>query len=99
MEQGMADDLKTRFVGKNPGKTALQLVVACIFVGGVLALLDISPINFWRGIFEAIRDVADAIFGSFGEIVSNLLTYLLLGAAIVLPIWLIARLLSGGRGK
>jgi hypothetical protein len=93
----MADDLKTRIAGRNPGKTVLQLIVACIFVGAVLALLDISPLGFWRGIFNGVRDVVSAIAGSFGEIVSDLLTYFLLGAAIVVPVWLISRLLSRGK--
>lgn len=93
----MADDLKTRFVGRKPGKLVLQLVVASIFVGGILYLLHISPIDFWRGIFETVRGVVEAVLGSFGDIAGNLLTYLVLGAAIVVPIWLIARLLSGGR--
>lgn len=95
----MADDLKTRFVGKRPGKTTLQLVIASIFVGGVLYLLEISPFDFWRGIFETVRNVVETILGSFGEIVGDLFTYLVLGAAIVIPIWLVARLLSSGRSK
>lgn len=93
----MGDDLKTRFVGPKPGKTLLQLVIACIFVGGILYLLDVSPFDFWRGIFETVRGVVETILGSFGDIVGNLFTYLILGAAIVVPIWLIARLLSSGR--
>ena len=49
----MADeDLKSRFMGKSPGRTIIQLVVASIFVGAALALFDISPLNFWRGIFD-----------------------------------------------
>ncbi len=90
----MADDLKTRVAGRNPGKTILQLIVACIFVGAILAVLDISPFGFWRAIFNGVRNLVEAIAGSFGEIVSNILTYFLLGAAIVVPVWLVARLLS-----
>ena len=95
----MADDLKARGAGRNIGKTILQLVVACIFVGAILAVLDISPFGFWRAIFNGARNLVDAIAGSFGEIVSNLLTYFLLGAAIVVPVWLVSRLLSRRRGK
>ncbi|MEX0643814.1 MAG: DUF6460 domain-containing protein [Parvularculaceae bacterium] len=90
----MADDLKTRLAGRNLGKTILQLIVACIFVGAILAVLDISPFGFWRAIFNGVRNLVEAIAGSFGEIVSNILTYFILGAAIVLPVWLILRLVS-----
>lgn len=93
------DDLKSRFVGPRPARTLLHLVIASIFVGAALALFDISPLRFWRGLFDAVRDLISAIGDSFGEIVVNLTTYFLLGAAIVVPIWLILRLLRGGRRK
>lgn len=92
----MADEeLKSRFVGRNPGKTIISLIVASIFVGAFLALLGLSPIGFWRGVFDGLRDVISAIGESFGEIVVNLVTYLILGAAIVVPIWFVVRLLGG----
>ena len=92
----MADeDLKSRFMGKSPGRTIIQLVVASIFVGAALALFDISPLNFWRGLFDGVKDLLSVIGDSFGEIIGNLATYLFLGAAIVIPIWLITRFLGG----
>ena len=93
------DDLKSRMVGRRPARTVLQLVVASIFVGAALALFDISPIRFWRGLFDGVKSLISAIGESFGEIVVNLATYFLLGAAIVVPVWLILRLLSGARRK
>lgn len=96
----MADDnLKSRIFGGRPARTVIQLVVASIFVGALLALFDLSPIRFWQGIFDSVRGLLSAIGESFGEIIGNLATYLLLGAAIVIPVWLVARLLSGGRRK
>jgi apolipoprotein N-acyltransferase len=88
-----------RLFGRDPARTVLKLIVASIFVGGVLALLGLSPIGFWRGIFNGLRDLISAIGNSFGEVVVNLATYLVLGAAIVVPIWLISRLLSGPRNR
>jgi hypothetical protein len=46
-----------------------------------------------------VRGLIAAIGDSFGEIIVNLTTYLLLGAAIVVPIWLVMRLLRGRRRK
>lgn len=93
------DDLKTRFVGRSASRTILQLVIASIVVGAILAMFDISPIRFWQGIFDSVRGLIAAIGDSFGEIIVNLTTYLLLGAAIVVPIWFIVRLLRGRRRK
>lgn len=93
------NDLKTRFVGGHPGRTLLRLVVASIFVGAALALFHISPIRFWQGIFDSVKALISAIGESFGEIIVNLTTYFLLGAAVVVPIWLVLRVLRGARGK
>lgn len=91
--------VRSRLFGSSPGKTMLQLVIACIFVGAILALLDISPFGFWRGIFRGVQDLLSVIGDSFGEIVERLSSYLVLGAAIVLPIWLISRLIAGGSSR
>lgn len=93
------DDLKTRIVGRSPRRTIVQLVIASIIVGAVLAFLGMSPIRFWNGVFEATKELVSAIGNSASEVVINLVTYLLLGAAIVVPVWLISRLLSGGRRR
>jgi len=90
--------LKTRIVGRSPRRTLVQLVIASIIVGAVLAFLGLSPIGFWNGIFDAVKGLVSAIGNSASEVVVNLVTYLLLGAVIVVPVWLISRLLSG-RGK
>lgn len=92
------ENRRSSFAGGGVAKTAVQLVVASIFVGAILALFDLSPVKFWSGLFESVRDLLSLIGESFGEIVVNLATYLVLGAAIVIPVWLISRVISG-RGK
>lgn len=93
----MADGpIKSRFAGTNPRRTVVQLVIASIFVGAFLAFWGISPAEFWRGIFDFLRGIVGWLGDSLGEIVVNLLTYLLFGAAIVVPVWLISRALGGG---
>ena len=88
--------LKTRFAGRNPRRTIIQLVIASVIVGAFLAFWGVSPGEFWRGIFDFLKSILGWLGDSVGEIVVNLLTYLLFGAAIVVPIWLISRALSGG---
>ncbi|HXI88008.1 MAG TPA: DUF6460 domain-containing protein [Parvularculaceae bacterium] len=95
----MADEKARPLRRRSPVKTILQLVVASIFVGAILALLDISPFGFWRGVFHSVEEALGIIGDSFGEIVRKLATYLVLGAAIVLPIWIVMRLLRIGRSR
>jgi len=89
------DDLKTRIGGKSAARTIIQIVIASIFVGAIFSFLGLGAVEFWRGIFEGVKNLWNAIGDSFSEIILNLATYLLLGAAIVVPIWIVARLLSG----
>lgn len=88
------DDLKTRIAGKSIGRTAIQLVIASIIVGAIFSFLGLGAMEFWRGIFDGLKNLLSAIGESFGEIALNLITWLIIGAAIVVPIWLVARLLS-----
>lgn len=87
-------DIKTRLTGGNAGKTVLQLVVASIIVGALFSFLGIGPREFWRGVFRNVRNIVHSLGENVGEILLTLSTYFLIGAAIVVPIWLIARLLS-----
>jgi hypothetical protein len=75
-------------------RTTIKLAIASVTVGGILAFLGLSPIVFWRGVFDAFANLVSAIGNSFGEIAINLATYLFFGALIVVPVWLLIRLLS-----
>lgn len=93
----MAGDrnLKTRILGESAGRTILYLVIASIIVGAVFSFFSLSPREFWRGIFSGLRALIGSIGDNVSEVITTLGAYLLIGAAIVVPIWLIARLLSG----
>lgn len=91
------EDFKTRFVGRSVTRTIIQLAIASIFVGAIFSFFGLGPQDFWRGLFDGVRGVLSAIGESFGEVVLNLVTYLVIGAAVVVPIWLVARILSGRR--
>ena len=58
------------------------------------ACLGIGVAEFWRGIFHNVKDFIGMLGENVGEVVLTLLTYLVIGAGIVIPIWLISRLLS-----
>lgn len=86
--------LKQRLSRGGTGGTILKLVIASIIVGAVFSFLGIGVREFWSGIFSNVRDLIGALGESFGEIALTILTYLVIGAGIVVPIWLVSRLLS-----
>lgn len=86
-----------RFFGGGAGRTVIQLIVASILVGAIFSFLGLGAVDFWNGIFSTVKNLVATIGESFGEIAVNLITWLVIGGAIVLPIWLIARLLSSRR--
>ncbi len=91
----MADEnLRTRIGKSIGGRTVLQLVIASIIVGAIFSFFGLSPREFWRGIFATLSNLLSSLGDNISEIALTLGTYLLIGAAIVVPIWLISRLLS-----
>ena len=91
----MTNDRVSRFLGGPPLAVLGKLVLLSILVGVVLAALGLDPWN----IIESIR----AIFRWFWDLgfdaVVRLWRYFLLGAAIVVPIWLIVRLAKAPRER
>ncbi len=87
-------DLK-RLIGDNPVGVAVRLVIISIVVGIILQALDISPSDLLYRTEILIRRVYDMGFGAF----RGLANFFLIGAVVVVPIWLIARLLGAFRDK
>ena len=93
----MNEPLKERIVGRDWRRTAVQLVVASIFVGAALGLVGISPGDFWGSLARAAGNLIAALGDNIGGVIFNLARYFFFGAAIVVPLWLVSRLLSGDR--
>ena len=89
----MAGNAATRFFGGPPLMVILRLVLLCILVGVVLNVLGLDPRNIWQSIEELFRRIWNMGF----EAIEWLGRYFLLGAVIVIPIWLIIRLTRGSR--
>ncbi len=92
-----SEAIKRRLFGGSISRTVIQLVIASIFVGAIFSFIGLGAFEFWEGIFRWVRDIIATIGDSLGEVVVNLITYFLIGAAIVIPIWLIARILTSRR--
>ncbi|HWX61811.1 DUF6460 domain-containing protein [Bradyrhizobium sp.] len=84
-----------RFLGGSPFAVAFRLVLLSILVGVVLAAIGFDPYNIIRSIELLFRRLWDLGF----DAVNWLWRYFLLGAVIVIPVWLISRLLGAPRGR
>ena len=80
----------TRFLGGSPGSVFLRLVFVSLIVGAFLMWLDIRPVD----VFRAITDLVNRIWGLGFDAVREIANYILAGAVIVVPVWLVLRLMN-----
>ncbi len=78
------------FLGDSPGRTIIKLVVVCLIVGFLLAFFGFTPDNIVSSLRYHFLDLWYNGFVALGR-VGN---YLLLGAIVVIPIFIILRLMS-----
>jgi hypothetical protein len=75
--------------------TVVKLVVASLCVGLILAYFETDPLQVLAG----ARDRLAGILGGAADWVLSNLQYVLLGAVIVVPIWLISYVWRAIRGR
>jgi hypothetical protein len=83
----MADDGLRRFIGGSPIGVFIRLALLSILIGFVLTVLGLDPRDIFSSIVTLIRSIFNLGFDAIGWVWS----YFLLGAAVVIPIWLIMR--------
>ncbi|OAP41154.1 hypothetical protein AU381_04530 [Sinorhizobium glycinis] len=79
-----------RFLGDSPLRILVKLVVVSILVGFVMTVFDWRPMDILDGIRDFVVDLWRTGFAALGRVGD----YLLLGAAVVIPAFIILRLLS-----
>jgi hypothetical protein len=103
-EQPMPNDIRDlpasndslyRFLGGSPLSVAFRLILLSILVGVVLAAIGFDPWN----ILYSIRLLFQRLWDLGFDAVNWLWRYFLLGAVIVIPIWLLSRLFGSPRGR
>jgi len=82
-------------IGGNPWGVAIRLILLSVAVGIVLSALGITPDNIIERLNLIIRRLYDMGF----DAVEWAFRYFLLGAIVVVPIWLIARAIRVMRAK
>jgi Family of unknown function (DUF6460) len=90
-----APDGFTRFLGGSPLPIAFRLILLSILVGVVLAAIGFDPYNIIRSIELLFRRLWDLGF----DAINWLWRYFLLGAVIVIPVWLLSRLFGAPRSR
>ncbi len=89
----MADGRLGRFLGGSPGGVIFRLLLASLLVGALMALLGIDPETLIRRIVALVRGVFAGGWDAIGQVGR----WIMYGAVIVVPIWLLSRLLSSRR--
>ena len=80
----------TRFLGDSPWRVFLKLLVASFLVGLVLSTLGWSPMEIVR----RLVDLVHALWSMGIEAIYRFGDYIVLGGVIVVPIFIVMRLLS-----
>jgi hypothetical protein len=84
-----------RFLGGSPLAVVFRLILLSILVGVVLAAVGFDPWNILRSIELLFQRIWNLGF----DAVNWLWRYFLLGAVIVIPVWLLMRMFGAPRGR
>lgn len=79
-----------RFIGGSPGSVLAKLIFLSLLVGAFMAFLGITPFGLIEGLFNWIRSVFDLSLDTVKEVG----LWVLYGAVIVVPLWIISRFFS-----
>ncbi len=79
-----------QFLGGTPLAVFLRLVVVSLIVGVLLMWLNLRPVDVFRG----LQRFADHVWSLGFDAVRDFADYIVAGAVIVVPVWLVLRLLN-----
>ena len=88
MSMGGTPSNLTRLLGGSPLAVLLKLVFLSLVVGAIMAGLGLTPGYLVREFVEMVRWLVGLGFESIQEFGR----YILMGAVIVLPIWILTRI-------
>lgn len=83
--------------GGSPLGVLFRLIIISIIVGIILSALGWSPLD----LLDALRNLIDWLSNISADLIRELFRYFLLGATVVIPIWLLVRVVKmlQGTGK
>ncbi|MDH7797345.1 MULTISPECIES: DUF6460 domain-containing protein [unclassified Beijerinckia] len=84
-----------QFLGGSPAAVVVRLLVVSLIVGALLMWLDIRPMDIFYGLQRFLTRLWNLGFDAVREVIQ----YVLAGAAIVIPVWIVLRLLNAGKKR
>jgi|SRR5215831_6813986 hypothetical protein len=84
-----------RFFGGPPLSVIFRLILLSTLIGVILQVLGLDPWN----IIDSLRRLVLRVWDMGFDAVRWVWRYLLLGAVVVVPIWLIVRLMRVAKGQ
>jgi hypothetical protein len=91
----MSNGTVDRFFGGSPLWVVVRLILLSIVIGVLLSALGLDPWNILQSVERLVRRILDLGW----DAVAWLWRYFLLGAVLVIPIWLIVRMFRSTQGR
>ena len=91
----MANATIAKVFGGSPLAVLGRLILASVLVGVILSALGLDPFDIVR----SVQRLVESIWNMGFDALRWLWRYFLLGAVLVIPIWIVMRLVNGPRGK
>jgi Family of unknown function (DUF6460) len=91
----MSNSSVAGFLGGSPTSVALRLVVVSFIVGMLLAMFGFEPADIVDSFVRTARRLVEFGFADVRQFGSILAT----GALVVVPVWLVLRLLDSRRAR
>jgi hypothetical protein len=89
----MPDTQLQRFLGGSPASVIVRLLVISLIVGAGMVYFNLTP----RDLLDSVRRLFENLLGSGLESLRTILLYVAYGAMVVVPIFIIVRLLKMAR--
>jgi hypothetical protein len=89
------NNVVSRFVGGSPVTVLLRLIVVSFVVGFLLETFGFDPVGLLNEVVRAARHIIEFGLTDVRQIGRILLT----GAMVVVPVWLVLRLLDASRTR
>lgn len=85
----------SRVFGGSPLGVLIRLALLCVIVGLVLDQLDINALQLFRWAVDQIED----LIRNSADIIKLIGRYFLIGACVVIPIWILMRVFGMSSGR
>jgi hypothetical protein len=82
-----------RFLGGSPGAVIIRLLFISLLVGAGMAFLGLSPRGLFDALIRFVRSITDLGFDAIRDVGG----WLIAGAIVVVPVWLLLRLTQRSR--